>query len=291
MVGFGNWLDGAQVPEVPFAAGCIYGLRAWDITDEGYLQSVSYAYNWTPGENPALCMVSHEYRRHLDALLFGATNVPPHILEWAKTHVAHKHCTCGFYGYWENDPLNGYLYTKRDSGVIGLIKAHGRVSYGRQGFRAAKAEIVALVDPYAEHQDLARMVAEPVQQSWKAKHRFHLLGGYAAMILIGFVLAFFTVWGSVVTFCSIPLGLWALSGVRDQTRWERYERAQEALGRITQRMTTLHQYRIERVKKRYPGIKWYRSIEEMVAAHPLTQYTELPAPVNSLGRPTVDGWD
>ena len=55
-------------------------------------------------------------------------------------------CTCGFYAYTDQDSLAKNSYDDGNS-VFGLVKAHGLVTQGTKGFRAEKAEIVALTMP------------------------------------------------------------------------------------------------------------------------------------------------
>lgn len=60
--------------------------------------------------------------------------------------ISQPSCTCGFYAYNNEDSLIRNSYTN-DSAVFGLIKGYGKVTIGTKGFRAEKADIVALTQP------------------------------------------------------------------------------------------------------------------------------------------------
>jgi len=62
--------------------------------------------------------------------------------------IAQPSCTCGFYAYNNVDSLVENSYTQ-DSSVFGLVRGYGKVTIGSKGFRAEKADIVALAEPVA----------------------------------------------------------------------------------------------------------------------------------------------
>jgi hypothetical protein len=73
---------------------------------------------WVPGINQAVC---------------EASNIHP---------APARHCSCGFWAYWRLGKQQAAA-----PHVAGLIKGTGRMIRGPEGFRCAKAEIVALVVP------------------------------------------------------------------------------------------------------------------------------------------------
>jgi len=62
--------------------------------------------------------------------------------------VAQPSCTCGYYAYNNTDSLLSNSYTS-DTSVFGLIRGYGKVTIVPKGFRAEKADIVALTHPHA----------------------------------------------------------------------------------------------------------------------------------------------
>lgn len=104
----------------PLIAGSINGIRSWRVEDDGTLTGVSHHREWTLGENHAECAY------------------------YAKpTHrVASDECSCGFYAYLDPS-ANAYCFSDAPRGIV---KAYGAVTVGSRGFRAEKAQIVALVD-------------------------------------------------------------------------------------------------------------------------------------------------
>lgn len=115
-----------------FAAGEVYGLRMWKVDHLGRLRArnIDGAPAWRPGENLAVCMDFYS----------GAVATQKGV---QKHPAPADECRCGFYAYNARD------YVKNDQVsypycVMGVIKAYGRVLLGTKGFRAEKAEIVAL---------------------------------------------------------------------------------------------------------------------------------------------------
>lgn len=60
--------------------------------------------------------------------------------------VAQPACQCGFYAYTDINSIIENSHPQPYS-VFGLIKGHGKVTIGTKGFRAEKADIVALAAP------------------------------------------------------------------------------------------------------------------------------------------------
>lgn len=93
---------------------------------------------WYPGINQATCL-------------------PGTLAQHSPAEIPHEDCGCGYWAYWqiqEHDMgRRGYLP------VVGVIRGSGDVLMGPLGFRAAKAEIVALFLPF--HLDLKMPLPPP----------------------------------------------------------------------------------------------------------------------------------
>lgn len=126
--------SGSERPLIP---GTLRGFREWLVIDpEGTLGALNYQWtdeatndprrppDWTPGINEAVCMQ-------------GLHQAPP----GHHPGVADGRC-CGFYAKYVPRGLNETASPVR---VTGIIEGSGRISLGTRGFRAQKAEIVALV--------------------------------------------------------------------------------------------------------------------------------------------------
>lgn len=98
-----------------FAVGSVTGLRWWDLTDDGLLRGTWG--NWHPGENIAVCKNS------------------------AGHDVPDDDCGCGFWAYWL-PALTSEVGGNRP--VLGIIEGYGTTLIGEQGFRCAKARLIAL---------------------------------------------------------------------------------------------------------------------------------------------------
>jgi hypothetical protein len=77
---------------------------------------------------------------YLDVRLSGSTPIGPH-------KVTLPSCQCGFYAYTDRESL---IRNSRNYGdvVFGIIRGSGLVTQGSRGFRAERAEIVALTRPH-----------------------------------------------------------------------------------------------------------------------------------------------
>lgn len=146
--------------ELPLVAENIYGYRAWYCQwnqaekPEPLLTGLVYQAPWRPGVQDAMCASAMDYDALADmAKQAGVTPPPPH-------KPPARHCRCGFwcylnpiYGLHEADILGGpkvYLDVpgeKEGHMVTGVIRVSGTVEECTQGYRAERAEIVALSPP------------------------------------------------------------------------------------------------------------------------------------------------
>lgn len=144
-------------PEV--VSGYAIGFRAWVVRD-GKLGPANDWAPWEPGENVAVCN----------------RNVPP-TGSWgyaigndgkplAGTPIDHPMatCRCGYHAQWRPSWLRvqGHLFVKDATHILGAIKAWGRiVEHGDEGFRAEKAQVLALLDNCDEASKLAEVYGVP----------------------------------------------------------------------------------------------------------------------------------
>lgn len=107
-------------PEVQITEPVI-GLRRWNFTSEGELYSPIIEGPWTPGVNVAKCIKSRVWQpwRH-----DGSAPVDG--------------CSCGIYAHHE-DKLQGDT-----TGIWGVIRGWGNVRVHPDGWRAEKAELLAI---------------------------------------------------------------------------------------------------------------------------------------------------
>jgi len=110
---------------VPFVAGALYGIRAFDVSPEGTLHSPSATFDWGPDINIAIC--------NRETGLYNRMIISRH-------KIASGDCTCGFYAYFQTK-YDAYWIPGR---ARAIIKATGTITYGSRGFRCEKARIVAI---------------------------------------------------------------------------------------------------------------------------------------------------
>lgn len=108
------------------AVGTLRGVRGWDV-ENGRLMGV-YGYSWKEGENQATCTRGARYSGELKT--------------WVKAKVAARDCLCGFYAY--HSVHNRWVSALK---ITGVIEGYGLTQIGTEGFRCAKARIVALTVP------------------------------------------------------------------------------------------------------------------------------------------------
>lgn len=150
----------------PFVAGVITGLRAFRIDPLGRLTGVVHRDVWTPGENVGVCHKSatdQTFRAFSTGGYImdgGRKGKPPAPLR--KHPIASASCECGYYAYFDggNDYLSqssnawAALYIggteDRAPRVGAIVNGYGLVTVGSRGFRAEKAEVIALISPMSD---------------------------------------------------------------------------------------------------------------------------------------------
>lgn len=142
------------------ALGSLTGIRSFKVDRLGRLTGVSYPEVWKPGVNHARCS---RMSRPLDPYSylaaavagFGVMDVqramrrkevssPPVSLTKKPQHRAGEMpCSCGYYAYFDR----GHNPHHNGAQVEGIVQGHGVTTVGSRGFRAERAEIVALIKP------------------------------------------------------------------------------------------------------------------------------------------------
>jgi hypothetical protein len=124
--------------ERPFAAGSVFGLRAWLVKPDGTLVAPAQGEELQPGVNHAVCDI-------------GQNPMWQELLGKGQDHaIGCTPCFCGYYAYTTGK--NPYFRQQRRLPMIqGIIEGSGVVTEGSKGFRAAKAELMGVVDPNAKN--------------------------------------------------------------------------------------------------------------------------------------------
>lgn len=160
-----------------FAAGDVRGTRAWKVDRLGRLTGCTYPQIWRPGENLAECKRRRENLAPIPAPFTygsiagtGSTQcaaglpgcncmggiTPGGYLSsslnlgglYPRETVPYPcdgmdpECGCGFYAYQEGS--NDYYKPSDGKPVGGVVRGYGKTVLGTRGFRAEKAEILAL---------------------------------------------------------------------------------------------------------------------------------------------------
>lgn len=116
----------------------VVGYRVWLASDESLVSAGFGDMEWQPGTNEASC---DGYDRSADLFLSRKPRlgVDPHP-------APDPGCGCGFYAYHDVPPHDGRT-------IAGAVAAWGRIQVHHRGFRAEKAQIIALAIPDAAAND------------------------------------------------------------------------------------------------------------------------------------------
>lgn len=223
----------------------IAGLRSFGVDGLGRLTGpVQSQYAWKPGENCADC-TPHPFSASMLALrpLSGR----------AEHRVAMVDCHCGFYAYFDEGANPHHSRWN----VLGIIEGYGAVTCGTRGFRASKARIVGLIDSRPTPATLLRRLR------WSA---WWLLLWFIYDAALGVIELCQRAW----TLGPLMLGLAALVGAFLVVGVRANERTLIRKGHTRSVVPS-------RVRKNYPDVPIYHSVEEALAAHPLVK-PEVPSP-------------
>lgn len=114
--------------------------------------------------------------RPLDFRLRAENPTPPHAPTYPE-------CRCGFYAYTDEKSLRSNSRTYGDT-VFGLVRAYGLVTQGTKGFRAQKAEVVALTKPHSAvntRPDYQSLLA-PRKAAWIPNTEETITSGFQRMV-------------------------------------------------------------------------------------------------------------
>jgi hypothetical protein len=125
-----------------FAPGFVRGVRAFNITKQGILVGVVYRQWWLPGELRAACLQSGKNDKYHIVYNGGdGWDVSNDYENFPELDHSMENCRHGLYAFY--DGSNDY-HNSSTSRVSGVVEGYGEVMIGPRGFRASKAQIVAL---------------------------------------------------------------------------------------------------------------------------------------------------
>lgn len=271
--------DFSKHKAIPFAFGSLTGLRSFRVETNGSLNGVHFSQRYHGGENVAYC----------GAGLSSTTRV-----EGTWHHIAVSWCRCGIYAYYDGQDAYAQHHT-----VSGIVQGYGKCTYGRNGFRAEKMKLLAIINPHlsatqvkaqAEKDAVKIATNPPPKPNWR--RRFY---GSRMVDITIFMMVF------IYIFLAITLGVYANSPVvvgpiilglvitmlkayqlmMNKQRW--VMRARKIQAQLPARswadppfpVVTKADYTA--IARAYPDVPQYRTTEEALKVFPLTDYwTETP---------------
>lgn len=223
-------------------AGTLVGVRTWLVRENGSLGSLGQAWRWREGWNYGRCLspLLHDHR------------------------AGSEGCVCGFYAHTDTGQA---FYNKEawqgTNTIHGIIEAKGLATVADWGFRAEQARIVALVLP-----------TKPVRsRTHRALIRMDARMGFP-LAVSGLVL-------SSASFSSV-----AFLATKSQDTGLLFGLLASVVLGMTAVMVALRAHllasaaraytkaRLPLIQDKYPGVEWYPTMEEALAAHPLTTVTK-----------------
>ena len=311
----------------PLVAGDITGVRSFAVDKLGRLTGVSHAKVWRPGVNTAECPHARvavkaadaakaeregdddgpdmeAFRRSVHRSLMNSYWLAGGILRHDPSPVrSDEHrpgstgCQCGFWAYFDgSDDFSG------DDRVTGVVRGSGVVTVGTKGFRAERAEVVALVAPDHDEPEpetdggswwdrLGDHLADPDNTAARFVHEYvapllALLGGALAL---GALAAELPLWLSWLALGLAMLGATLIVGGRfARERGERRRHTMTIRIAAFGEREPLPRDRWEAVRRNYPDVPVYPSLSAALRDHPLTPP---PAPEPLTPQNTPDFWE
>lgn len=145
----------SEFSDRPLVAGSLIGTRSFRVDKLGRLTGVSHREVWRPGLNEAECRKGSGWNLG-GSIGNGATfyyyggpsgtvrvTAEPDLKDEKPHQVASLDCACGFYAYTDTASNPHH----EEGNVLAVVEASGVATVGTRGFRAEKAEIVALIAP------------------------------------------------------------------------------------------------------------------------------------------------
>lgn len=289
----------ADFDGTPLVAGSVVGVRGFNVDDDGWLRGLFHASAFRPGVNeaqhrgisrsggrcglPSLEM-AHALNR-IQAAMAGRQMSTPLPTRCAspgcekcgnpsdmKHRVAGLNCTCGYYAYFDDRPSGA---------VAAVIEGTGVVTLGSRGFRAQKAQLVALVDPHAKQPG-----THDRWDRWSDWHYKHDGWNSAMAVPIPFVAIWTALLGSggaiatgiawlaalivpLAIVAAVVLAACSVKGWRHGLH-RHYGDIHPELSCVERRADVGAEL-FAVVRRNYPDVPVYPSLKAALAAHPATQ--------------------
>ena len=275
--------------EVPLFPGHVIGIRAMLMEEGGMLYSPQQHFLWANGENKAGCLYfdgspSRSVRMGTFMMSSNGKVIVAAVRSMDSEHhkIAVRDCTCGFYAYFHDRYAHSYL--PGYDGIYAIVKGYGRVTYGDQGFRAEKMELLALVKTGWDPDDKPTKPVTPKPVS---------MWPYAVGLIISFLVLAAGLVMSIKDVLPFPFPsalAWSGTGLSYLVarRWRRKSAAyHEAYLQFAKdsmkwvqwttykdthrhKLSNYNSARVVKVSRRYPDLQIYDTVEEALKDYVLT---------------------
>ncbi len=271
-------MTGFDDTEIPLINGTVRGLRAFTINEDGTLTSIvigSGKTAYTEGINHAKCeAVRNMYSPDVTRWLISQG--------WIQDHRApDKLCNCGIYAYFNETHVNGetnFVYSSYRR-VVGIVEGSGRCIVGDEGFRAEKIKIVALVDDTSRDplmQRKPKQIFNDAARSMNARFASPKFGLHVLLpvILIQILLTALGVALDIHVLTSISfyvsMMLMASALFSAYGSYVEFNDIFPSTAEIGQRTGPPPKNISEKIRKQYPNIAHYRTLDAARSDFPLS---------------------
>lgn len=139
--------------EVQFSLGYVLGVRGFRLDTMGRFTGWSFKSVWKPGENVSVC---GRQKTQCNESLYNSSLYSSSYSYHSHTESCYvpnpcdgdiENCDHGFWAYYDDFDSQGEHIA--ENGYTAIIKGYGKTVLGTKGFRAEKAEIVAVAIPWS----------------------------------------------------------------------------------------------------------------------------------------------
>lgn len=267
--------------------GTLTGVRRFNVDALGRLTGVTHKDVWRPGVNEGTCKGNsglttwpsgyHQYSSSGGYITYHTSPniniVEPEAPEPPSHRVGSKYCTCGYYAFFDYDAENhGY----QKGHVTAIVEGTGVATVGEKGFRCEKAEVVALVKSSPEPKpEAAKPEPEP---QWRKRD---WMPGAAAATFCAVAAVLHAVAGNwlvmAVMLALVGINAMFVRSSRPPRGRNRSKALPSSLAEIQAELnklvstTTQQPVDWDLVRRNYPDVPVYDTLDAALSEHPLSQ--------------------
>lgn len=262
--------------EIKHYPGYLYGIRSFAVKrNTGVVISPQQPYTWDVESNNRSHCQRVDYLKSKGRIWIDPNHEHP---PGEKMQA----CFCGFYAYFHPDHAYQFFPSGNDPGVLGIVKAHGRIVVGDAGFRATNAQIVAFIRERHLKQELSNSGVTKYITKLRRLLVFQIMTLVIAFSvgIIGIIGSFSALlWGisiSLLTMMFVSNFIARRYRAKFMEELEEYNTTlrQATIGNLSRHVAFanyIDKHTEAILRKKYPDIPFYDSIHQALKDFPLTR--------------------